>query len=373
MRALRLQVGVEQAFVVAGPLALLTLFAMFGAVAHKPLLESQITTAFIYAVLVVSLYIFSGISGVVSFGSISFMAIGAYVGALVTIPTTLKGVLLPNLPAFLQHIELNAVGGALLAGGVAAAVAAVLSFPLMRLSGLGASLATLAVLVIVNVVASNWDAVTRGQQTMLGVPTQTTMNRAFIFAVVAVLIAFVFQESRIGVRLRAYREDEAAARAVGIAGITERRVAFTVSGFVGGIGGFAFAEFVGAFNPSAFYTQLTFLTLAMLVVGGLHSLAGAVTGAMSVSALDWALRVLENGTSIGPLTLPGRSGLREVGLAVAMLVMLLIRPEGLTKGREFGRGRWTRLLVRWVSPRVARRNGEALVEAEGTEQPPPPE
>lgn len=322
---------VAQLLVVSALLGLLALAA--GALGGEPATR-EVTTMLIYITVVAGLFIFTGLSGVVSFGHIGFMAIGAYAGALVTIPTLQKGVLLPDLPGFLADMQVGFVAGALISGVVAALFAAIASVPIMRLSGLSASLATLALLVIVQVVASNWEQVTRGSQTMLGVPTNTTVAKAFAVATLAIAVAIVFQRSRVGRRLRAHREDELAARASGIGGGVELRVAFTTSAFVVGVAGFTMAQFLGAFNPDVFYLDLTFLTLAMLVVGGMYSLWGAVAGAVLVSAIDWALRAFEQNDQLGFITLPGRPGIREAGIAVAMLVVLIAQPEGLFPALE---------------------------------------
>lgn len=299
--------------------------------------ERELTLIFIYVTIVVGLYVFSGLSGIMTFGHMGFMAVGAYAGAIFTIPVERKQFLLPDLPDFLQQIELGVGSGALVAGAVASAVAAVASIPIMRLAGLAASLSTLALLVIVNVVAQNWETVTRGNQTMLGVPTNTTLTSAFVTVVIVIVAAHLFERSRPGLRLRAYREDELAAAAGGIAGANERRLAFILSAFIVGLAGFLFAQFVGAFNANAFYLDLTFLTLAMLVVGGIYSLPGAVVGAMVVSSISWVLRRFEHDQDIGPVVVPGVGGIRELGVAVAMLAVLLVYREGLAgAGRSIG-------------------------------------
>jgi branched-chain amino acid transport system permease protein len=297
--------------------------------------ELQLTTTemLFNLVLVVGLYIFVGNSGILSFGHISFMAIGAYVTALFTIPEVTKTYLLPALPGFIGHTTLPDVAACAVAVAFAALVAALLGIPLMRLSGLAASLALFAVLLITRVVANNWTQVTRGRQTMLGIPAHTTMTRALVGAILAILVAYVFQESRVGLRLRAAREDEVAAKASGIGVIRERRMALIVSAGVVAGGGFLFAQFLGVFNPDAFYLDITFLTIAMLVIGGMNSLTGAVIGTVFISALLEILHRAEDGVTIGiRLNLP--DGSSELVLAGVMLIVLIYRPRGITGGRE---------------------------------------
>jgi branched-chain amino acid transport system permease protein len=292
------------------------------------------TEMLVYVVLVVGLYIFAGNSGILSFGHISFMAIGAYAGALLTVPPIRKAVLLPDLPGFLEKADVPTVPALLAASACAALFGAVIGIALMRLSGIAAALSMFAVLLVVHVVANNWETVTRGRLTMLGVPTNTTRISALVVAIVVIICAYVFQESATGLRLRAARENDAAARAIGVNVVRERWIAFVVSAFVVGAGGFIYGEFLGTFNPDAFYLNITFLTIAMLVVGGLRSLAGAVVGVVIVTAVGEFLRRLEEGAQIGPLNIPERPGLREGGLALLMLLILIFRPRGITGGRE---------------------------------------
>jgi branched-chain amino acid transport system permease protein len=298
----------------------------------------------INVVLVVGLYVFAGNSGVLSFGQMSFMSIGAYATAILTIPLVQKGFLLPDLPGFLAEAQFGPVPAALAAGATAVAFGLLIVVPISRLSGLAASLAMFAVLVIVYQVETNWDAVTRGTRTMLGVPTETTIWSALAWAGIVVVIAFLYQRSSSGLRLRATREDEFAARAAGISIPRERAIAFLISAFIVGVGGFLYAQFQGAFTPAAFYVHITFLTIAMLVVGGQKSLAGAVVGAVTISVLSFFFNSLQDGVSAGPIEFSGRDGLSDTLLAAFILLALLLRREGIMRGREFQlrRPQWLR-------------------------------
>jgi branched-chain amino acid transport system permease protein len=304
-------------------------------------LDRTVITSLVDLIFVVGLYIFVGNSGVFSFGHISFAAIGAYTAAILTIPAHSKNgvpgkdVLLTSVPHFLAQTSVHPIFATLIGGGVAAVFALVLSIPLMRLSGLGASLATLAVLVIVNVVASNWQQITNGTSGIAGVPNSTTMKSALIWALIAMLIAYVFQQTRWCLRLRATREDEVAARAAGIGVFMERRIAFVISAFFVGIGGALYGGFLGSFNPSAFYLTLTFFTVAMLVVGGMTSLAGAVIGVLFIEVVRELLRQIEERSVLTFVPhFIAQPGLREVGLSVIMVLVLILRPTGLTRGQE---------------------------------------
>ena len=145
-------------------------------------LDRVVIGAVINLIVVVGLYTFVGISGVFSFGHAAFMAIGAYAGAILVIPPETKTLILPDLPGFLADIHLDALPATLAAGAIAAGVALVLCVPLVRLSGLTAGLATFAVLIIVNVVAKNWQQITHGTAGVAGIPTTTTIAVALGWA-----------------------------------------------------------------------------------------------------------------------------------------------------------------------------------------------
>ncbi|MBS1676994.1 MAG: branched-chain amino acid ABC transporter permease [Actinobacteria bacterium] len=315
-------------------IGILVVVAVVGANLN-PVNQRHTIEILINVVLVVGLYVFAGNSGVLSFGQMSFMSIGAYTTALFTIPVIQKAFLLPSLPGFIGSAELAPIPAALLAGAMAVVFGLIIVFPISRLSGLAAALAMFAVLVIVYQVGINWEAVTRGTRTMLGVPINTTIWSALAWTIICVLIAFAYQRSSSGLRLRATREDEFAAKAAAISIPRERAIAFLISAFVVGIGGYLYAQFQGAFTPAAFYTHVTFLTIAMLVVGGQRSLAGAVVGAVTVSILSFLFNSIENGVSAGPIHFAGRDGLSDTALAAFILLALLFRRDGIMRGREF--------------------------------------
>ncbi|MEZ5078957.1 MAG: branched-chain amino acid ABC transporter permease [Solirubrobacterales bacterium] len=288
-------------------------------------LENRAIVMLINVSLVVGLYSFAGLSGVLSFGHMSFMSIGAYTGALVSIPLVAKGTLLPDLPGFIANTELSFPLAVLTGGLVAALVAFVVSLPVARLPALAISLALFAVLVIAYQVESNWDSVTRGRQALFGVPTNTNLGVALLVAVLTIFFVYGYQESRFGLRLRASRENELASQAIGVDVVRERRIALVISGFVIGVAGVVYAQYLGVFTPNDFYLDLTFLTIAMLVIGGTRSLTGAVIGPILVAVLTY---VLQRGETItGP-------GLQQIGLALVMLVVLIFRPAGLSGGAE---------------------------------------
>ena len=309
--------------------AVAVLLAAFGGLASNAV-RTSILSALISVILVVGMYIFIGNSGVFSFGHIGFMAIGAYTTAILVIPESTKTALFPSLPGVTLPVHVAVAVGALLAAGVAVLIGT----PLMQLSGIVASLGTFAFLNITFNVASNWESVTGGSTGLAGVPRAATLPGTALWAIVAIVTAWLFQQTRLCLRLRGSRDDEDAARALGIGISWERLVSFVLSAAVTGVAGGLFALAFGTFNPSAFFVAATFLAIAMLVVGGRLSLTGAFTGAVLLSLLSLALRQMEDGIALGLIRVPPIRGLQQVGVAVVLVVVLLIRPRGITNGTE---------------------------------------
>jgi branched-chain amino acid transport system permease protein len=199
----------------------------------------------------------------------------------------------------------------------------------MRLSGLAAGIATFAVLEITNNILRYYERIGPGLNVFSSVPETTGLEQAALGAAVAILVAFGYQVSRFGRQLRAARDDAPAARAVGISVYRQRLVAFALSGALAGFAGGLYVHFL-PISIDAVYLDLTFLTLAMLVVGGMTSLWGAVVGALAVSGLDSVLAEAENG--LGGIDLP--AGSRTIVVGALMALVLILRPEGITGGRE---------------------------------------
>jgi branched-chain amino acid transport system permease protein len=318
---------------------LIALLLLVGAVAlaasFAPIvLQRRATQGLISLIAVVGLYVFVGNSGVLSFGNVAFMAVGAYVSALLSMKPAAKAVFLPDLPALIARAEWLPFASAMAGGAVAALMALVIGWPLMRLSGISASIATFAILVITNVVLGNWTSVTGGQNSLMGLPLYVGLWTAFAWSAAAIVIAFIYQESRSALMLRASREDETAAEALGIHIVLHRLIAFVISAFLSGIAGVLLVHLLGTVRVETFYLDLTFLTVAMLVIGGMRSLAGAVFGAIVIAALTELLRQLEIGLNVASTTVAAPPGLGDSLLALVMLLIILFRPRGIAGGSE---------------------------------------
>lgn len=319
-----------------GPIALLALVGLVGSFMTYAR-GIEFTNALISAAIVVALYVFVGNSGVLSFGQIGFFIVGAYAAGELTVPADVKLSILPNVFPVIRDHTIGNTESLLLAAVVGGIYALLVGLPLMRLSGLAAGIATFAVLGITYNIVRNWEKIGPGPLTLSTVPETTDLRQATIGAIAVVCVAFAYQRSSLGRKLRATREDSAAAQAAGIDVHRQRLWAFTLSGALSGFAGGLYVHFTGTLNVQDVYLQLTFLSLAMLVVGGAGSLWGAVVGAVVVSGLDSFLGNAENG-QIRWFDAP--AGTRLVVVAAFMAAVLIFLPRGLTGGRE--------LSLRWA-------------------------
>jgi branched-chain amino acid transport system permease protein len=340
--------GVRSTIGLAAPLALIGLAALVGVLVSTST-QTYVITALVNVTIVVALYIFIGNSGVLSFGHVSFVALGAWAAGVLSIPVAEKPAIMPNLFGFLRDHTVGNIWSLVIAAAVGGVYALIVGLPLMRLSGLAAGIATFGVLEITHNVLRYWEKIGPGVTTFSAVPETTGLLQATLAALLAVLAAFAYARSRYGRMLRATREDPAAARAVGISVYRQRLLAFTVSGLLAGLAGGLYVH-VLPINTELVYLNLTFITLAMLVIGGATSLWGAVVGALAVSAVDSFLAEAENGIHVlgGTLDLP--AGTRIVVVGALMALVLILRPAGLTGGREvtLRRARAFRLLTKFA-------------------------
>ena len=325
------------------PAIVVTVVGLIGATTSAAT-QIYVQSALVSVAVVVALYVFVGNSGVLSFGQISFAAVGGYAAGIMTVPVESKVGTLPQMFSLLRDHSVGNIPSLLLAAGLGAIYAAFVAFPLMRLSGLAAGIATFAVLEITHNILHEWTKIGPGAGLLSLVPETTNMRQATLGALAVMAVAYGYQRTRYGRQLRATREDPAAAQAVGISVHRQRLIAFTLSGALSGFAGALYVHQIGSLTADQLYLELTFLSLAMLVVGGATSLWGAVVGALAVSGLDSFLGQAESGVNVGfRLDLP--TGTRLVMVGSLMALTLVLRPSGITGGREFSL-RWVRDLSR---------------------------
>jgi branched-chain amino acid transport system permease protein len=225
---------------------------------------------------------------------------------------------------------------ALILGALVGGVLAFFSgLVLMKLNGLEAGIATFALLQVVVQVLTYWDKVgPKSGQSMVGIPTSFDLPAVMTIAMVVIVVAWLYGHSTSARLLRASRDDMSAAPASGINVFRHRVIAFAVSGALAGVGGALWAQTNRVVQASQFNLDFTFLTIAMLVIGGMLSLWGAVVGTMVISTLNHFLGILEGGLDLGEVTVSIPSGSRLIVLGLSLILILILRPGGITNGRE---------------------------------------
>ena len=298
---------------------------MFG----SPLAGRTYVVFLVNVMLVVSFQLFIGNSGIVSFGHVAFMGVGAYTTALLTIPPAIKASQLPGLPQALATAEQSYVPAIVISAVLAGVLAAILGGGIIRMTESTMAMATLALLVVAHTVYVNWDGVTRGSLGLFGIPVRSTIVISTVAAIGFVFLGRLYKESGPGLRLRAAREDPLSSASGGIHVVRTRYAAWILSAAMTGAVGSIWAQSVIAFDANQFYFALTFSTLAMLVIGGRASVTGAIAGAAIVTFLADTLARVEQGVQIGPWQLPRITGTVQFVTALLIIFMLIWRPEGL--------------------------------------------
>jgi branched-chain amino acid transport system permease protein len=323
--------------VVVGSLVLVVPLVVAGvimnAVATGALLRLCINF-FITVVVVLGLQMFTGNTGIVSWGHVSFVGIGAYVAAYFTVPISIKEELFPALPAFLMQAELGLTVSVVVAVLVGGLVALVIGLPMSRMKEVAWAMSTLGLLVIAHGIFSNWRSMTRGNEGVYAIPSNVELWSAVVAACIAVVVAVAFKHSHVGMRAQATREDPLASQATGINVTRTRLIVWVASAALSAGAGALWAQYNLAFAPSQFYWTQVFAALSMIVIGGLATVSGAVTGAAIITVVYEILRGVEEDGSFLGIGVPKVSGLAQMALAVITLLILIFRPEGILGYRE---------------------------------------
>src|SRR5262249_41843785 len=310
--------------------------------------QRTFTLFLINLIAVLGLGVFIGNSGILSFGHVAFIGIGAYLSGILTIPVADKASMLPHLPAFLASTEMGLLPAIAVTLLIVAVFAAVVGVPIMRLSGPAAVIGTLGLLLIVHGIIIGAEDFTRGSNAFRGVPRTTGVWTATAFALLALVIARLYRESVAAAQLRTSREDELAARSIGVDIARRRLGAWVLSAAIAALAGVLLAHFLGAFSPSKFYFDDTLALLTMLIVGGQSTVAGALGGTVLVTLTIEVLRRLEGGFDLFGAAGPPAFGMTQAGLCLLILLVMYWRPAGI-----FGR----------LEPDEHRRRGRATAAA----------
>ncbi len=291
----------------------------------------------INAILAISLNFIYGFSGMFSLGHAGFMAIGAYVSALCILTPAQKDMIWLLEPIWGPLADLyTPFFVSVFMGGLAAALFSLLvALPVMRLGGDYLGIATLGFAEIIRVVFTNVAPLTNGAIGLRGIPPYANAWWNYIWLVITLFVILSILNSNFGNVLKSIRDDEIAARTMGINTTAYRTMAFCVGGFFAGVGGALMGSLVTTISPKMFNFQLTFNILLIVVAGGLGSITGSLVGAAVITLmLEW-LRIVEAPMNFGFVEIPGIPGMRMVIFSVALVLIILFRRQGLMGTREF--------------------------------------
>jgi branched-chain amino acid transport system permease protein len=314
----------------------------------------------LYVLLALGLNIVVGYAGLLDLGYVAFFAVGAYLFGLLASPHLLES--FPAMAAlFPQGLHLSLWLVLPLAAGLAGLFGVLLGAPTLKLRGDYLAIVTLGFGEIIRVFLNNLDQpvnITNGPKgigpidavTVLGYPLSRRLDLGFIelpgvtlyyylfltLVVISVVVCHRLENSRIGRAWMAIREDEIAAKAMGLNTRNLKLMAFGMGATFGGMSGAMFAAFQGFISPESFSLMESVMIVAMVVLGGLGHLPGVMMGAVLLAALPEALRYVA-----GPLQemTDGRLDaaiLRQLLIALAMVGVMLWRPRGLWPSPEHG-------------------------------------
>jgi branched-chain amino acid transport system permease protein len=297
----------------------------------------------IFITLAVSYNLINGICGQFSLEPNAFVAIGAYTSALLTMSPVEKQVSFIIEPLIwpLSVISVPFWFSLLAAGLVTGLLAFLMGFPVFRVRGDYLAIVTLGFGEVVRVVANNLQNITNGPLGLRGLVPHTNLWWSFGFMIFTLFFIWRLAKSSFGRAMKAIREDEVAAEAMGIRCFRYKMMAFTVSGFFEGIAGGLLAHLITTISPVLFTFFLTFNLLIIIVVGGLGSTTGSVISSVLFVWGSEALRAVEEPFSIGPVNVPGIPGMRMVIFAIILVMVMIFARQGIMGRGEFS---WQRLI-----------------------------
>ncbi|MDW5299472.1 MAG: branched-chain amino acid ABC transporter permease [Sedimentibacter sp.] len=293
--------------------------------------------AAIYTIVSVSMNLVNGFTGLFSLGQAGFMAIGAYTVAVFTVPVELRDAIFYIVPQnpLIAQIELP-FGIALILGGLLAAIAAILiGMPVLRLKSDYLAIATLGFSEIIRIIFTNTKTITNGALGIKSIPEMPTMWVFFGVAIISVIFIILLIDSSYGRALKAIREDDVAAEAMGINLFKHKVLSFAIGAFFAGIGGGLLASLLGTVDPKQFYFTITYNFLLIIVLGGMGSISGTVIASFVVTVGLEVLRFFDDPLTLFGFTVPlFRAGFRMVIFSILLMILVLFFRNGLLGQKE---------------------------------------
>lgn len=289
----------------------------------------------IFIILAVSYNLINGVTGQFSLEPNGFVAIGAYVTALLLLDKDSKSMqfMLSDPSPFVMWMHASFIPALLISGVVTSLVALTLAFPVFRVRGDYLAIVTLGFGFIIRIFAINQDSYTNGSMGLSSIPHDANLLWIGIFALITVVVVLNIVYSKFGRAMKAVRDDEDAANAMGVNTFKMKTYAFMTSAFFEGIGGGLMATLLTTISPDQFTFMLTFQLLIMVVLGGLGSITGSIMGAIIVVVgMEW-LRFLDEPNLLG-FTTDAHPGLRMVVFSIILILVMLFARKGLLGDKE---------------------------------------
>jgi branched-chain amino acid transport system permease protein len=295
----------------------------------------------IFITLAVSYNLVNGFCGVLHLGPNAFIAIGAYTSALLTMTPAEKQLnfIIEPLIWPLSAFQVPFLFSLLAAGILATVFAYLISFPVFRVRGDYLAIVTLGFGEVVRVFCNALQSLTNGPLGLKGLAPHTNLWWSWGVAVITVVCVAKLVNSSWGRAMKAIREDETAARAMGVDPYRHLLLGFLISAFFSGVAGGLLAHLITTISPTLFTFFLTFNLLIMIVVGGLGSTTGAVIGAALFAWGGEALRIVERPMDFGVFTIPGIPGMRMVVFSLILMIVIIFARRGII-GRNELNWRW---------------------------------
>lgn len=290
----------------------------------------------IFIILAVSYNLINGVTGQFSLEPNGFVAIGAYVTAILTVDA--EGMLyqydIEDPAQWILALQADFFWALLLSGILSALLALSLSFPVFRVRGDYLAIVTLGFGFIIRILAINSPEITNGSLGINDIPEYSNLYWTGGFAIFAVLAILNIIYSKYGRAMKAVRDDEDAAIAMGVNTFKIKTLAFCTSAFFEGIGGGLLAALLTSISPDLFTFFLTFQLLIIIVLGGLGSTTGAILGTVFVMAgLEW-MRFLDEPMNLFGYETEGLPGMRMVVFSLILIIVMLFAREGLMGKKE---------------------------------------
>jgi branched-chain amino acid transport system permease protein len=318
-------------------LAVFAGFLMYAQNQFNPYILRIMNLCAIFTIFSVTFNLIFGYTGQFSLGHAGFAAVGAYTAALLTMTAEQKAAnyfLQPIVP-WLANVQWFFLPAMLLGGVLAALVGFLIGFPALRLRGDYLAIATLGFGEVIRVMFVNWQSITNGSLGLKGIPEYTTVYWSWGVALITIFVIRRLVDSSYGRALKAVRDDEVAAEALGIRLFYHKILAFTLSSFFVGIGGALLANLISTIDPKVFLFFLTYQIVGITVMGGMGSLTGSMVSACLYTVFLELLRPIESQFNIGSLQVPGIPGMRMVIFSVLLLMVILFYRKGLFGNAEF--------------------------------------